>query len=123
MSPINGRLLYYKFITREHLPIMNFLSSRDLFVSGNLRHRLILVESLIKKPRHSAKMRPFSHPYFPVFVQNCICIFPYMDKLEDSVHIQETLDTILSIYEKMPITKSWHLKLYYTCNYITDQNL
>ena len=67
-------------------------------------------------------MRCFSHPYFPVHEQNYILIFPYMDKLQYSVHIQETLDTILSLYEKMRITKSRYFKLLYTWNYVNDQN-
>ena len=37
--------------------------------------------------------------------------------------MQETSDTILSMYEKMQITRSGHFKLLYTCNYFKDQNL
>ena len=92
MSPINGRLLYYKFITREHLPIMNFLSSRDLFVSGNLRHRLILVESLIKKPLHSTA------PKCGLFL---ILIFPYLYRIVSVFSRIWTNSKILSIYRKL----------------------
>ena len=71
--------------------------------------------SLVRKPLRSTapKCGFFSHAYFPAYEQNCIRIFPYIDKLEDSVHIQEASDTILSMYEKMRITKSRHFKLHY----------
>ena len=50
-----------------------------------------------------AKIRAFSNPYFPVNEQNYIRIFPYLDRIEesvqntrkygyDSVHIQENTD-------------------------------
>ena len=38
--------------------------------------------------------------YFPVYGQNCICIFLYLDRIRDSFQIQENTGMILPTYSK-----------------------
>ena len=46
-------------------------------------------------------MQAFSDPYFPVYGQNRIRIFPYLVRIGNSVQIQENTVMILETYGKI----------------------
>ena len=57
------------------------------------------------------KVRAFSDPYFTVYGQNRI--FPFLDRIRDSVEIQENTDTILPIYGEMRTTESPYFGIFH----------
>ena len=59
------------------------------------------------------KIWAFSDSYFPVYGQNHIRIFPYLDRITDSAQIQENMDTILPTYGKIQPEKA-HILAYFT---------
>ena len=56
----------------------------------------------------------FSDPYFPVYGQNRIRIFPYLDRIGGFVQIQENTDTILPTYGKIRIRQSPYFGVFHT---------
>ena len=38
------------------------------------------------------EIQAFSNPYFPIYEQNHIHIFPYLDRISDFVLMQENMD-------------------------------
>ena len=56
--------------------------------------------------QRDAEIPAFSDPYFPVYGQNRIRIFPYLDRIEDSVQLRENTDTILLTYGKIRLEKA-----------------
>ena len=61
-----------------------------------------------------AEIRAFFDPYFSVYEQNHIRIFPYLDRIGESVQIRKNADTILSIYRKIRIRESLYFGIFYT---------
>ena len=58
--------------------------------------------------RHCVKypeIRAFFDPYFPVYEQNRIRIFQYLDRIRDSVQMRKNTDTILPTYKPV----FWHI--------------
>ena len=58
--------------------------------------------------RHCVKypeIQAFFDPYFPVYGQNRIRIFQYLDRIRDSVQMRENTDTILPTYKPV----FWHI--------------
>ena len=56
----------------------------------------------------------FSDPCFPVYGQNRIRIFSYLDRIGDFVQIQENTDTILPTYGKIRIRQSPYFGVFHT---------
>ena len=96
----------------------SYICTRIIFAHRqNLYFRLGLSHDWKCSARHCvkyAKIRAFSDPYFPQYGQNRIRIFPYLDRIRDSVQIRENTDTILPTYEKMRIRESPYFGIFHT---------
>ena len=66
------------------------------------------------------EIRAFSDPYFSIYRQNRVRIFPYLDRIGDSVQMRESTDTILPLYRKMRIRESPYFGIF---NAVREQEL
>ena len=75
---------------------------------------LVSIQLLFSHCVKYAQIQAFSDPYFPVCGQNHIRIFPYLDRISNSVQKRVNTDTILSIYRKFRIRESPYLGIFHT---------
>ena len=59
------------------------------------------------------EIRAVSDLYFTVCGQNRIRIFPYLDRISDSVQIRENTDAILPTYGKIRIRESPYFGIFH----------
>ena len=55
----------------------------------------------------------FSDPYFSIYGQNHIRIFPYLDRIGDFLQMRESMDTILPTYRKIRIGESPYFGIFH----------
>ena len=62
-----------------------------------------------------AEIRAFSDPYFPVYGENLIRIFSYLNRIGDSgsAQIRENTDTILFTYGKTRVRESPYFDIFH----------
>ena len=65
-------------------------------------------------------MPPFCDPHFPVYEQNRVRSFLYMDRITEFVHIRENKDTILLIYGKIRMRKRPHFGAVLRTGFLPD---
>ena len=92
--------------------LMQFISKPKIILAVPKQSLILGYYTTVNHFARYVEIRAFSDPFFTVYAQNRI--FPFLDRIKDSVEIQENTDILLSINGEIQTTESQYSGIFYT---------